>query len=160
LPLIPAELGGYLISIMTLVFAAGPQITAHPALGRGLRGLSALCLVLVAARAWRAPRANALAISARHVFVTTLFNPKALVFAFAIFPPLDTMPPSHGVLWVGGFSALVVSVATGWIVAGAALGALLPRAVEEGWVRRAGALILCAFALVLATSVVVPHLLS
>ena len=65
-----------------------------------------------------------------------------------------------GVLWVGGFSALVVSVETGWIVAWAALGALLPRAVEEGWVRRAGALFLCALALVLATSVVVPHLLS
>ncbi len=153
LRLLPAELGGYLTSILVLTLAVGPQVTAHPALGCALRLVSALYLVFVASRLWRHSQSRASpTITARHVFITTLLNPKGVVFAFAIFPPLSTMPVSAASLWIAGFSVLVVLIALGWIFLGTVLGARAPRAVEAGTVRRIGAVILIVFALALTAS--------
>ena len=155
LRLIPAEASGYLISIGLLIFAIGPQISLHPALGRGLRLLCAAWLVLMSWRLLRStssPQATPV-ISFRRVFATTLVNPKALVFALAIFPPLDAMPLERAALWVSGFLGLVVSIALAWIVLGAALGASAPRWVEAGLAKKLAGAVLALFAAMLLFTV-------
>ena len=48
------------------------------------------------------------------MFVTTLLNPKGLIFALFIFPP----PPIPIVPYVLAFSAMVVAIGATWIVGG------------------------------------------
>jgi threonine/homoserine/homoserine lactone efflux protein len=155
-PLLAAELGGYLVSVSTLMVLLGPEIATRPALGQALRLASAGCLIFVAARLWgtspvagEAPRA----VTFRHVFFTTLLNPKGLVFAFAIFPPVSAGARLAVVPWLGGFSVLTVAVGTAWIALGTAAGRPLRRAVEAGLVRRFGAGVVGVFGLLLAVSV-------
>src|SRR5207244_1852181 len=90
LRLLPAELAGYLLSIATLTLVLGPRIAAQPMLGRGLRLASGAWLAVVAVRLWRsgAQGRRVESVTIRHVLVTTLLNPKGLVFAFVIFPPM------------------------------------------------------------------------
>lgn len=94
LRLVPCEIAGYGISIFVLILLVGPLVAGHAAFGAALRMAAAGYLAWSAVVLWRtagerfadAPRP----ISPRRVFTTTLLNPKALVFAFAIFPALPS----------------------------------------------------------------------
>ena len=86
-------------------------------------------------------------ITPRQVFVTTLLNPKAIVFALGILPfaaGQGVWPP-----YLLGFLVLLIAVATAWITAGALLGAAAGR---RGWGRavpRVGAAAVGGFAVVM-----------
>src|SRR5271157_1831827 len=83
LVLIPAGAAGYLIAATLLGLALGPALAASPAAARILRLLIGAYLFVLAFRLWRkgsATDGRAAAVGAREVFVTTLLNPKALVF--------------------------------------------------------------------------------
>jgi threonine/homoserine/homoserine lactone efflux protein len=88
----------------------------------------------------------------REVFVTTLLNPKGLVFALVIFP----VPAGRAVSLTPYFAMFVivcVMVAAAWIAAGAILhGRPAGRAVAPGVFRRLGAVVLGVFALFLLAS--------
>jgi threonine/homoserine/homoserine lactone efflux protein len=123
LPLIGAELAGYLLVITPLALFGRPFLEAHPELSTAVRMAAAAWVMTLAIRLWAIPGAAGQVglVTFGRVFVTTLLNPKGLVIGLALLPattPLGLLP------WLGGFAAMVLIVATGWI----ALGALLGRA--------------------------------
>lgn len=122
LPLILAEASGYLLTITPLVTFAGPYLAAHPLAASAIKLCSAVWVLLLAIRLWTTPPAAAgtspSLVTFRQVFITTVLNPKALIFGLVLVP--------HGTLanvvpWLGLFVILVVSAASIWLSAGAAI---------------------------------------
>jgi threonine/homoserine/homoserine lactone efflux protein len=89
------------------------------------------------------------------VFLTTLLNPKGLVFAFAVFPPADRLAAS--LPYAGVFAVLATIVSTGWI----GFGAAVRRGGGEtiSWaLPRVAAVFLCAMGAVIAGSAIAASL--
>jgi len=118
-PLLLGEMAGYTLSILLIEFVLGPALSgAHPTAAI-LRGAAGAYLLLLSVKLWRTPFQLARAvISMRQVFVTTLLNPKALVFALVIIP----FGSPNAALYCSAFAAIVPAVGTMWIVAGNLLG--------------------------------------
>jgi threonine/homoserine/homoserine lactone efflux protein len=112
------------------MLAGGPLVTAAPVLGTAVRMLLAGYLAYLAWRLRRvgvpAAARNDAPVARKDVFLTALLNPKAFVFALAIFPPPDGAA-AFGV-HAAVFALTVATVATGWIVVGAGLRRNLPLA--------------------------------
>ena len=88
--LIPAEVLGYIIAITvwgTLIDTVSATLPILPTL---LKLLSAFYIIFLAVKLWKTANVqldlNQPAIRPRELFVATLLNPKALLFASAIFP--------------------------------------------------------------------------
>ena len=150
LPLIPAEAAGYTISVLTLGLALGPVMAGAPLLDGALRTAVGAYLLLLALRLWRRGEAalpTGAIVTPTQVFLTTLLNPKAIVFALGILPfgaGRDVWP-----LYMLGFLLLLVSVAAAWIATGMMLGGAADR---RGWdlaVPRIGAAAVGSFAVLL-----------
>ena len=132
-----------------MIWLAGPYVAATPALGLALRGLCALLLARSAWLLWRSAGARGASrgsTSAAAVLATTLVNPKALIFAFAIFPPFAGAAEATEVF--ARFAILAVVGMTLWGLAGAALGRGAAPRVGAATVDRAGAAVLAAFSVV------------
>jgi threonine/homoserine/homoserine lactone efflux protein len=121
--LLIAELSGYLFSIALLRSLLAPFIMAHPALEITLRLTAASYLVYLAMKLWRYGSREedaSPAVTFRRVFVTTLLNPKAIIFALTLLPSrigvFDLIP------WLSCLSVLIVSVGTVWITLGTSIG--------------------------------------
>ncbi len=149
LGLLAGELGGYLISIAALRLVLGPVIAAQPMLGIGLKFAVALYLGWIALQLWTrsASLAGEGAVSLRAVFVTTLLNPKALVFAFGI------IPAEHPMLWayLAAFAVTVPLVGGAWIAVGSMVGAVSGER-HAGLVRKVASVALVGFAALLVRS--------
>ncbi|SHG90076.1 Threonine/homoserine/homoserine lactone efflux protein [Kaistia soli DSM 19436] len=138
LRIIPAEIGGYAIAIAFLLAVFGPLASAHPALTVASRLVASLYLAWSALTLWRgaatAGRGVHGAITVRRVFVTTLLNPKALLFAFVIFPPPGD---PHLALQAPLFAGLMIGIASCWIgfgrlLARSASGIATPARISQG----------------------------
>ena len=116
LPLVPAEASGYLITILTVGLVVGPVITSLPALALGLRLAVGAYLVRLAAKLWQhgAVDLTVAPVTPRQVFLTTLLNPKALIFALGVIP----FATANWWLYLLCFLVLLVTVALGWIALG------------------------------------------
>lgn len=133
LRLIPVELLAYLCTVgplTLLAHAASPWLeTLRPAIAI-VAGLWVLSLAL---RLWTAApqQGDRPLVTASRLFVTTLLNPKALIFGLVLLP---AAAPAEGFAL---FAALVVIVALAWIW----LGQRLPAAAGTGLalMRRAAA---------------------
>lgn len=126
LPLIGAELCGYLTAILPLVFLAAPLLADQPVAALVIKLSSTVWVLLLAARLWsRPPSASGPgAITALSVFCTTVLNPKALIIGLALIPAASFASPQTVVQplpYLAAFSLLVVLVATCWLSAGAAI---------------------------------------
>ena len=110
------------LAIGGLLLVGGPLIQAVPGLGIGLRLVLVLYLFLLAWRLWHAEAgtAGAAAIGFREVLLATLLNPKALIFAFVVFPPLGSV--FDGLRYGGAFAGAVGLTGIGWLWLGATLG--------------------------------------
>lgn len=164
LVLLGGEILGYLTAIAVLTLAVGPLIARHAALGTALRAALCLYVLLLAWRLWTqgsgAP-ADACAITARRVLVTTLLNPKAAVMAFVLLPIsssaalVDAFSPLAALMdslpRLATLSVLIVAVGGSWIAAGAFAGRGMG-SPQAGY--RAGAIALVAVAAVLGGSAV------
>jgi threonine/homoserine/homoserine lactone efflux protein len=118
LPLLVGELAGYNIAIAALRQALGTVISETSGAQILLKFAITAYLIFLAVRLWRAlPTDGGSAFTVRRVFVTTLLNPKALIFALVIFPP----QPVPIALYFVAFSIMVVAVGTTWIVGGSLL---------------------------------------
>ncbi len=151
LPLVPAETAGYLISISLIGYLLGPVVAASPALGLTLRLLVGLYLLHVAWKLWRgaaSPAAGDGIVTPARVFLTTLLNPKAIVFALGIVP----LQAEAGWLYLAAFAGLTAGVALGWIGVGALMGRAAEAAGRTGLVPRVGAAAVSAFAVMLLTA--------
>jgi threonine/homoserine/homoserine lactone efflux protein len=147
--LVGAALVGFIVAVGALIGIAGPYISAQPALGLALRVLCALLLARSSWRLWRTAGASAAkrdATGPADVLATTLVNPKGLIFAFAIFPPLGDAAQTIEVFVRFGIVALVVMSL--WGLAGAALGQGAAHRIGAAMVDRAGAVVLAAFSVV------------
>jgi threonine/homoserine/homoserine lactone efflux protein len=148
-PLLAAEASGYLISILTIGYLLGPVVAAYPAVGLALRLLVGAYLFYLALRLWRYGRvaevAGRNAVTFRQVFVTTLLNPKALVFA------LGVIPLGAPQLWAyfTGFVGMLLCVGSAWIAFGSGAGIAAHAAGRTYLVPRVGALAVACFAAVL-----------
>ena len=151
LHLLLAELTAYLIAIYTIRLVAAPIIAQYPALAIALKVTVALYLVYLAIKLWRRPIVideNAKAITFPNVLVTTLLNPKALIFALTVFPHENELLLSRTL----AFGMLVLAAGGGWIVLGATLKSL--SGSRAGYIPRVASVVLIGFAGFLIRSVV------
>jgi len=119
LRLIPAELAGYLLTVVPLVLVGAPLLQEHPGARAVLALAAGFWVAVLALRLWRLPRAEEgrAAIGAASVFTTTLLNPKALIFGLVLLPH-----PEHAAVNIANFAFQVVAVALLWQAGGALLG--------------------------------------
>ena len=154
LNLILAEVGAYIISISLLVFVLEPAIRTHSTVSQLIRVVCSLYLIQLAVGLWRSGGQevqNSHPITVRRVFLTTLMNPKNLIFAFGIFP-LPSAESSEMLPYLAGFSAICTGVASGWIAAGALLHSRGAHRTHLNWFYRGEAFLLAGFAIVIFVS--------
>ncbi|SFG05689.1 Threonine/homoserine/homoserine lactone efflux protein [Novosphingobium sp. CF614] len=115
--LIPAELLGYLTTIVPLAYLGPATLGRWPVAAIGVKVVAAMWILFLAARLWRMPgqAGHGGEISARKLYLTTVLNPKALIFGLVLLPPVGDagFAPKLAV-----FMLTVVAVAMGWNLAG------------------------------------------
>jgi threonine/homoserine/homoserine lactone efflux protein len=151
LPLVPAELAAYVIAIMTIGFLVSPLIANVPMLAAGLRLAVAVYLAILALRLWRRGAVDIVRgrlVRLRDVFVTTLLNPKAIIFATGVIPLHH--PDSNAYLAV--FCIVLACISAAWIGIGVVIGRGVLRAPGSPIVPRVGATALWAFAAILTVT--------
>lgn len=153
LALLPAEGAGYLISTLFLGLVFGPVVAGSPAIAMALRLIVGAYLLMLSLKLWRRGAAltnePAAVVRPSHVFVTTLLNPKAIVFALGVIP----FGSDRVIFYVVGFMAMVAVVGFGWVTAGAAMGnAARAAGGYERLVPRIGGAVIGIFALAIVIS--------
>lgn len=123
--LIPAEALGYLIAISFWGMLIGTISQQLPILPTILKLFSASYILYLAVHLWRTANesngASQPTIGARSLFVATLFNPKALLFASAVFPAQAWHHLPQYIAHMLVFLLLIVPIAFFWIYLGSVL---------------------------------------
>ncbi len=152
-----AEFFGYLIAITFWGrFMAG---VAHvlPWLGTLVRVACSLYIAWLAVAMWRASgfgSADAGTVGVRTLFVATLLNPKAILFASTIFPASAFQDRGAYLEAMAVFAALVLPVGCLWIGFGASVGARRVRWLRPHHVLRAASVVLGSFSAWIVLSVI------
>ncbi|MCX7644574.1 MAG: hypothetical protein N2Z62_04665 [Rhodobacteraceae bacterium] len=117
LRLLPAELLGYLSAILPIGWVGAHLLAQAPVAAAVLKVVAAAWVMTLAIRLWTPPAAAAGggAVGFGSVFVTTLLNPKALVFGLVLLPPPGD--PAFAAR-LGLFCLMVAGVALAWGTAG------------------------------------------
>lgn len=118
LRLVPAELLGYLTTILPLTWLGAAYLAEWPAFAGILKVAAAVWVAFLAVRLWGRPEslAGPATVTARRVYVTTMLNPKALVFGLVLLPmPGDTQFLPR----LAAFCLMVAAVAVTWGAFGA-----------------------------------------
>jgi threonine/homoserine/homoserine lactone efflux protein len=127
-PLLLGEIAGYTLSILLIEFVLGPSFSGTHPTASILRAAAGAYLMYLSIRLWTTPfQITRAVISLRQVFVTTLLNPKALVFALVLIP----FGSPRVSLYFSAFLAIVPAVGTMWIV----MGSLLGRHTDPGYAK-------------------------
>lgn len=152
LPLIGGELGGYLLVIIPVATLAAPFFQAYPQASLIAKIAAVIWVAYLSFRLWASTNKaddGSSEISVRHVFVTTVLNPKALIIALVIMPHgnLMTLAP-----WLLLFAGLVLFAANGWIVFGRMMRGTRGYEIKPVVIRRVAAVCLLLFAIILASS--------
>ncbi len=117
--LLPAELAGYLTTILPLTWLGAELLARIPSASVALKVLAAAWVMFLAVKLWRMPgdAGQGSGVTARRVYLTTVLNPKALIFGLVLLPaPADNqflprlamfclMVMAVAMLW-GGFGQL------------------------------------------------------
>lgn len=149
LALLLAEAAGYMCAILVLRTLLGPLLADHAFLTQVLSGLVCAYLLYLSWALWQMsslPHEKDAKISMVSVFVTTLLNPKAVIFAYVLLPAGDLPDIAP---WLGVLLALIALCGTGWILIGAAVMPQAGQRPELGY--RTGAIALFVLAMVLGT---------
>jgi threonine/homoserine/homoserine lactone efflux protein len=126
LTLIPLECLGYLVATTLWGLLLRQVLVAYPLLLNGIKLVSAVYIAKLGLDLFRGAlvnpdNAHAPTIGGRQLFLATLLNPKAAVFALAIFPLTTWEGLSNYMAVLSAFIASVACIGTLWIVFGAAL---------------------------------------
>ena len=146
-----AEMLGYLAAIHILAFSVGSFIHQSPLAQLLLRLALALYLIWLALGLWRSPQISLpeQVVTPGGVFLVTLLNPKALIFAFIIMPPLAAGRWAAALPYLAGLCGLILAASLCWINLGAAIRSGRILAIEPKIIRRLGSAVLIAFAVVI-----------
>ncbi|PLZ01258.1 multidrug transporter MatE [Burkholderia sp. WAC0059] len=156
IPLTGAELAGYLASISVWGLFLARLAHTLPWLPPVVRIASSVYIAWLALRMWRtsAPAATPQpGIGARALFVATLLNPKAILFASAIFPAAAFAGLPAYVEAMVIFAALLVPIGLLWIAFGSQLGSGRLAWLDPSRVQRGASVVLGLFSLSLAWTV-------
>lgn len=126
LPLQLGELLGYLLAITLILVVFEPILQRVPTLERLLAVAVGLYIYFLAYKIWHRPTGSCeigTTIDAKKVFVVTLLNPKAFVFALTIIPVGHAMMHWYCV----ALAACIISAGFCWIVVGHLLGSAVGR---------------------------------
>lgn len=118
LRLLPAELAGYLTMILPLTWLGSHALASAPLLATGLKLGAALWVMFLALRLWQSQPDDGEGggISTRRIYITTMLNPKALIFGLVLLPS----PSEAGFApRLGLFCLMVIAAAVIWGSAGA-----------------------------------------
>ncbi len=146
LPLISFAIAGYGVAIGSLMTLFSPAGVSSPLLFTTLRFGAGAWLVWSAWRLWRLPTQSpaSLVVTRARLFVTSLLNPKALVFASAIFPSAEAASlPAR----VGIFMLAVAATGSAWIAIGSFITETATEAATPWRIARISAVCLLGFAL-------------
>ena len=156
LRLIPAESIGYLISISIWGLVIGTVSNQFPILPIFLKLLSALYIIFLAIKLWKTADIEASynlpTIRARELFCATLLNPKALLFASAIFPSSAWLTLNNYLAHIGMFLILIVPIALFWTFIGSVLASNKVRWLNQSNLQKTAALVLVSFSIPLGYS--------
>ena len=156
LRLIPAESIGYLISISIWGLVIGTVSNQFPILPIFLKLLSALYIIFLAIKLWKTADIEASynlpTIRARELFCATLLNPKALLFASAIFPSSAWLTLNNYLVHIGMFLILIVPIALFWTFIGSILATNKVRWLNQSNLQKTASLVLVSFSIPLGYS--------
>jgi threonine/homoserine/homoserine lactone efflux protein len=147
LHLLGAELCGYVGAIVVLRTVLGPTMADFPIVGLILRAAVTIYILCLAGMLWRR-RSHELrdgpSVTFGHVLLTTLVNPKALIFAFLLLPLqvglFELLP------WLAVLAGQIVTAGAAWLALGATLGRGVRRLGHPDLINRLGAFALVAVA--------------
>jgi threonine/homoserine/homoserine lactone efflux protein len=152
-----AELAGYLVAITVWGHFLAQAAHALPWLPKLVRIASCLYIAYLAASMWRAavllPTSEQQAIGMRTLFIATLLNPKAILFAGTIFPAVAfaALPAYFEAMAI--FTVLLVPIGLVWLAFGAQLGRGKLTWLSPTHVQRGASIVLGMFSLSLAWTV-------
>lgn len=151
-----AEVAGYVIAISAWGGFLAHAVHALAWLPSLVRIASCAYVAYLAVRMWRTTLAFDASsqgnIGPRTLFIATLLNPKAILFAGTIFPPAAFAHVVDYVRAMGIFVAMVLPIGLAWIAFGAALGRGRLVWVSAEGMQRCASIVLAAFSLTLAWS--------
>lgn len=143
---------GYAIAVSGWSLLCGMLFSHSPFFALAIKTACALYLFLLSFRAWRTVWSvgeSQPLTTPRPIFTVTLLNPKAFIFASAMFP-LSLWGNGVGYLHlIVPFSGLVALVSLVWISAGRLMGARLSQQNVKRLLGKGSALVLSAFAVVM-----------
>lgn len=156
LRLIPAESIGYLIAITTWGVIIGALSSQFQIISIFLKLLSALYIIFLAIKLWKTADIEASynqpTIRARELFCATLMNPKALIFASAIFPTTAWLTMQAYVVHMGLFLLLIAPIALFWTFIGSILASNKVRWLNQSNLQKTASLVLISFSIPLSYS--------
>ena len=157
--LIPAEALGYVIAISVWGMLIGKVSTSLPLLLPLLKLLSTVYIVFLAIKLWRTAKQqvalNQPTIRPRELLAATLCNPKALIFASAIFPALVWQDQDLYTLHMAVFVALILPIALFWITVGSVLATNKLTWLSQSQLQRTASVVLVGFSIPMSYSALI-----
>lgn len=154
--LIPAEVLGYVISISAWGMLIGKVSTTLPLLPPILKLLSACYIIFLAVKLWHTANQeielNQPTIRTRELFCATLLNPKALLFASAIFPVAAWSDFHIYLIHMMAYLALITPIALFWIFLGSLLASKKVAWLNQTNLQKTASLVLVSFSIPISYS--------
>ena len=156
LRLIPAEALGYLIAISIWGLIIGTVSKKYPMIPVILKLFSAAYIFYLAVKLWRTATVQddftQPSIRPRELFLATLLNPKALLFATAIFPVFVWQSATAYSAHMLTFLLLILPIAFFWIMIGSVLASNKISWLNQCNMQRTASLVLISFSVPLSYS--------
>ena len=156
LALIPTEALGYFISITLWGMIIGTVSKQFPIIPTILKLFSAGYILILALKLWRTASQevnfNQPTIQAKQLFIATLVNPKALLFASAVFPVFVWKSMAAYTAHMLVFLLLIVPIAFFWTYIGAVLANNKVSWLNQCNMQKAASLVLISFSVPLSYS--------
>lgn len=158
LKLIPAEAIGYVIAITIWGMMIDHVSKTFALLPTLLKLLSAFYILYLAIKLWRTAdlefNLNQPTIRTRELFCATLLNPKALLFASAIFPASAWMSVHVYLAHLLTFLCLILPIAMFWIFIGSVLASNKIHWLNACNLQRTASVVLVSFSIPLSYSAI------
>lgn len=157
--LIPAEAIGYILAISAWGMLIGKVSATLPLLPTFLKLLSAGYILFLAIKLWRTANQevvlNQPTIRPRELLCATLLNPKALLFASAIFPTTAWQSQEIYVVHMSSFVGMILPIALFWISVGAVLATNKVKWLSQAKLQRTASVVLVSFAIPISYSALI-----